>query len=118
MTTFRGLATNFQKVHNEHSHVTHRYFLAMAELGMRFCVKRKETSNIDITLRSKRRAGIKAEPGFPYHERKIFIPFILGEIVGDKEIIFSSFPIRVMQRDSILLIAERRHWSVLGLLIV
>jgi hypothetical protein len=97
--------------------VTHGFLLDIAELGMRFCVEDKETSNIDITFRSKRRAGIEPESGLPYHERKIFIPLILTQIIGHEKVVFSCFPIRLVQRDSILLIAGRMHWSVLRLLI-
>lgn len=107
VSTVRRLATHFQKVHNEHPHMSHCFLLEMAEFRMRLCIEGEETTDVDVTFRCERRTGIKPESWLSYHERKVFIPLVLTQVIGNHKVVFSSFSIGLFQSDSILSVPER-----------
>lgn len=85
----------------------HCFLLEMAEFRMRLCIEGEETTDVDVTFRCERRAGIKPESWLSYHERKVFIPLVLTQVIGNHKFVFSSFSIGLFQSDSILSVPER-----------
>lgn len=79
----------------------------MVEFNVRLCIEGEKTTDVDVTFRCERRAGIEPESWLSYHERKVFIPLVLTQVIGNHKVIFSSFSIGLFQSDSILSVPER-----------
>jgi hypothetical protein len=79
-STFRGLAADFQEVHDEHSHLTHGHLLVVRELCMRFRVENEKTADIDFAISGNRRSGIESKVRVVLHDRKRLVSIILAQI--------------------------------------
>lgn len=87
--------------------MSHCFPLEMVEFNVRLCIEGEKTTDVDVTFRCERRAGIEPESWLSYHERKVFIPLVLTQVIGNHKVIFSSFSIGLFQSDSILSVPER-----------
>jgi hypothetical protein len=79
-SAFRGLAADFQEIHNEHSHLTHGHLLAVRELSMRLRVENEKTADIDFAISGYRRSGIESKVRIFLHDRKRLVSIILAQI--------------------------------------
>lgn len=79
-TAFGGLAAHFQKVHYQHSHVTHGRPFAVREFGTRLSVENEETTDVDVAVRGERRSGIKPKVRVFLHDWKILVSFIMAQV--------------------------------------
>lgn len=61
--------------------VSHSFLVKIAEFGMRLCIEGKEATDVDIFFRCKRRTVVEPEAWLSYHERKVFVPLILTQVV-------------------------------------